>query len=171
MRLTGMFIVIIIISFTSRYYAQSYIVSAAIFVGSNYAESPVQSGLPEIEPGKKYPLEIKNAAYAWLNPVCGFEQIYFIKGLNRENKKVYRILTVSPYRGSSLNPVIVTSSSNGEIFGYSVISTMQENAFSFPIKLNYSEQDGILKYIWPSNLNRNSGKGRNEYYSDYKIGQ
>ena len=153
MRLPLAGIILLTLCVPQNIFPQEYYSAFNFFAASNYAEAPLQKGLPEIEPGKVYPIKLKNPSFAWINPVYGLEQIFFIKGYDSGNREKYLILTVSPSDGYSLNPMVILKRSGNELYGYSSITVTLQSTFSFPLKLNISKSGNEIKYSWPSDLN------------------
>ncbi len=153
MKLLCPVVILIILTFTPDYYSQGYPLPGDYSNTSNYAETPMQNGLPEIEPGREYSLKIKNPSFAWINPVGEFSQIYFIKGNETGNKEKFWILTVSSVSGNSLIPVTIINRNADINYGYAVITENLSISFSFKLELIYSNLGNVLKYSWPSDIN------------------
>ncbi len=154
MRLPAAAAIIIILCISGIIFPQDYYPSSEFFADANYAEAPLQKGLPETEPGKEYPLKLRDPYFAWINPVYGFLQIFFIKGFDAGNREKYFILTVSPSEGSTLNPVEILTHSGNELYGYSYIGVTLQSAFSFPLKLSFSGSGSEIKYSWPPDVSQ-----------------
>ena len=157
MKLFGAALILFLIFSFYYVFAQKIPYQNRILVSSNYAEAPLQKGLPEIEPGKEYNLSVKDPSYAWMNPVGGFDEIYFIKGNKGTKEEKYWIFTVSGNSGNSLIPAVVTHRTHDEIFGRAVITQIQSRIFSFVLSFIYSRQSNELKYSWPSGINESNG--------------
>lgn len=144
-------LIFFVLCFSQKNYCQYY----AIRADANYAEAPIQKGLPEIEPGKYFGFKIKDPYFAWINPVAGFVGIYFIEGRNPSGKEDYRVLTVNSSGITILYPVVITSGNSDGFYGYSLIDLHLRNSYGFELNFYYSGQNKLLKYSWPSNINVN----------------